>query len=542
MSDRSHEYDPSEPQTGLFHWYLEKWAAKAPTQQAYTYSPLAVEGAESEAATWGSLNESAAKLATSLADAGVEAGDAVVGLFPPSPQFAVTYFAAAKLGAMLVPLDLRGTPDDHQYVLSNVEATAFVGVENYRGTDFRDVLANVPAFDPIGTTLWLGDNYEDALTDVGEYEWTVCSPSGDPTLDDATGCTDPDAPLLVVFTSGTTGDPKGAVLSHRNAVFQGTAISATWDVDSDDTVLVQLPTDHVGGATELMGTVAVSGADAAFLDAFDPTAALSLMEQHGVSVVGNVPAMWGMLFNDEAFPSTDLSSLSVAIVAGQAPSEDILRGMAECADDAVTGWGLTETGGFVTLTELGTPVSELVDSVGTPFPGFELQVLGDDGAVLDQGETGELVVRGDGVMDRYLDAAETDAAFVDGDWVRTGDLAMIDDDGTVRLRGRKKNMYISGGYNVYPPEIEDHLTDHPDIEQAMVIGVEHPEWGEAGHAFILKAPDSDLGRAAVENHVEESLASYKQPAEYTIEEELPLTSLGKVDRQALIEDYDLDVV
>ncbi|WP_256300826.1 class I adenylate-forming enzyme family protein [Haloarchaeobius salinus] len=536
-----HEYDSEEPHTGLFQWYLERRAATRPDTRAYTYSPLGLVAATESAATWGELNDAASRLAAQLAADGVEAGDFVATLFPPSGPFAEVYFAAAKLGATLVPLDLRGKPADHQHVLASTEPAAFVGAGQYRDTDFQAVLEEVPAFEGIGSTYWLGADYHADLPEAGAYEWTAADPDGTPKTDDSPGCTDPDTGLLVVFTSGTTGDPKGAVLSHRNVVFQGTAISSVWDIDDSDTVLVHLPTDHVGGATELMGSAVVAGADVVFLDAFDPGVALQLIESRSISMVGNVPAMWGMLFNHDDFAETDLSSLDVAVVAGQAPSEDILAGMAQAATHAVTGWGLTETAGFVTLTELGTPVSEMTTTVGKPFPGFDVRTVA-DGEFLPEGETGEIVVRGDGVMDRFLTAEQTEGAFVEGEWVRTGDLGFVDDDGHVRLRGRKKNMYISGGYNVYPPEVEAVLTDHEAVEQAMVIGVADDTWGEAGHAFVLRTPGSDLTAAGVEEYGEQELADYKQPVEYTVEDELPLTALGKIDRQQIIESYDLDPV
>ncbi|WP_232700542.1 class I adenylate-forming enzyme family protein [Halobacterium wangiae] len=542
IATEDYEYDREEPHTGVFQWYLERRAASRPDERAYTYSPLGLVNASEAAVTWSELNEEASRLAALLAEEGVEPGEFVATLFPPSPQFAGVYFAAAKLGATLVPLDLRGTPSDHQHVLEATNPVAFVGASQYRDTDFQAILEEVPAFGDIQSTHWLSEGYADDLPEAGEYEWTVANPDGTPNTGDTPGCTDPDAGLLVVFTSGTTGDPKGAVLTHRNVVFQGTAISASWGIDADDTVLVHLPTDHVGGATELMGSAVVGGADVVFLDAFDPGVALQLIESQEVSMVGNVPAMWGMLFNHDDYADTDLSSLEVAVVAGQAPSEDVLAGMAQAATHAVTGWGLTETGGFVTLTDPEAPVSELLDTVGRAFPGFEVRTVDEDDAFLPAGETGELVVRGDGVMREFLSPEHNEGAFVDDEWVHTGDLGFVDSDGDVRLRGRKKNMYISGGYNVYPPEIEETLADHPDVEQAMVIGVEDDSWGEAGHAFVLGRPGSDLDEATLEAYADEELADYKQPVAFTVESELPMTALGKIDRQAIIETYELDPV
>jgi len=208
----------------------------------------------------------------------------------------------------------------------------------------------------------------------------------------------------------------------------------------------------------------------------------------------------------------------------------------------LTGWGLTETGGFVTLTEPDAPWEVLTETVGAPYPGFDVEAVGDDDEFLPSGETGELVVRGDGVMLGYLDDEQSAAETIDDEWVRTGDMGYVGDDGHVRLRGRAHNMYISGGYNVYPDEIQDVLTSHPGVKLAQVIGVEHDKWGESGHAFVVPEPDADLTESDLSAHASEELADYKRPVEYTISTELPTTALGKIDRQTLIDEHGLSTV
>jgi fatty-acyl-CoA synthase len=284
----------------------------------------------------------------------------------------------------------------------------------------------------------------------------------------------------------------------------------------------------------------VSGSEAVLLDAFDPGEALSRIADNGVTVVGNVPAMWEMLF---AAPNhaDAMASVTKAIVAGQAPSEETLKGMDEIGMP-LTGWGLTETGGFVTLTQPDASWECLTKTTGTPYPDFDVKAVNDDGEFLPAGETGELVVRGDGVMLGYLSEKATAAEMIGDEWIRTGDMGSITDEGDVHLRGRVHNMYISGGYNVYPDEIQDVLTAHPDVKLAQVIGVQHDEWGEAGHAFIVPEPDAELTESDLEAHANEKLADYKRPVEYTISAELPTTTLGKINRQDLIDEHDLSTV
>ena len=536
-------YDRTRTRTALFHRYLEELAADSPDSNAYTYEPIGVEAANTERGTWKKLNAAVGRLAGELDDAGVGEGDFVVTLLPQSPQYLATYAAVAKLGAVLVPLDFRSEPREIADVFGRAEPSAFLGFDRYRGDGYREVVEEVDAFGDVPNVWWLDEDdpteQTEASMDTETYEWSVVAPDGtNIPEDEATGHLDPDAPLLVVFTSGTTGRPKGALLSHRNVVFQGTAIADTWEVDDSDTSLVHLPPSHVGGSTEQLATALVSGSRIVFLDAIRPGRALETIDEQDVTLVGNVPALWEMFFAFSDYREK-LSSVRLAIVAGQAPSEDTLDKMSEIGT-ATTGWGLTETGGFVTLTELDDEAEILTDTVGKPYPGFEVRAIDDDGETMEDGDVGELAVCGDGVMVGYMDT-ETNESGDDG-WIRTGDMGFVGDDGRVRLRGRAHEMYISGGYNVYPAEVEDVLTDHPDVGLALVIGIEDERWGETGHAFVVPEGGADTDAEELERHCEGRLAEYKRPSEYTVESSLPKTVLGKIDRQRVIEEYGLDTV
>ena len=546
MSDLPYEAD--EPRTALFHTYLEKRAAESPDKLAYTYEPIGVESADAETGTWSDLNAAAGRVTEELDGAGVGEGDFVVTLLPQSPQYLATYAATAKLGAVLVPLDFRSEPREIADVLERTEPTAFVGFDRYRGDGYREMVEDIDAFDDVPTARWLDEEDVTETTDAGaspkkDYVWSVVAPDGtDLPADEAVGCVDPDTPLLVVFTSGTTGRPKGALLSHRSAVFQGTAISDTWDVDETDVSLVHLPPSHVGGSTEQIATALASGSEMVFLDAIQPGRALETVYEHDVTVVGNVPALWEMFFAFSDYREK-LSSVRLAIVAGQAASEATLKKMGEIGT-ATTGWGLTETGGFVTLTELDDGMEVLTETVGRPYPGFDVRAVADDGEALEDGEVGELTVRGDGTMVGYMDIDKTEESD-DGDsdgWIHTGDMGFVGEDGRVRLRGRAHEMYISGGYNVYPAEVEDVLTDHPDVRLALVIGVEDERWGETGHAFVVPEAGADVDADELESYCEERLADYKRPSEYTVESGLPKTVLGKIDRQRIVDEYGLETV
>jgi fatty-acyl-CoA synthase len=530
-------YDRNNSRTALLHWYLERLAAQSPETTAYSYEPVGVETTDGDSGTWNDLNKKASRMAAEFAAAGVTDGDFVATLLPQSPQYTASYAGVAKLGATIVPLDFRAEPREIADVLDRTTPTAFFGVDQYRGDSYSDVLDEIDAFEAIEEAWWLDETDPttagSAITDrVQRYEWSVVDAEGtDLAAADATGELDPGSPLLVVFTSGTTGRPKGALLSHRSTVFQGTAMTDSWGVDESDTTLAHLPPSHVGGSTELLATALVAGTEITFLDAIDPGTALDRIEGRSVTVLGNVPALWEMFF---AFPDyqDQLASIDLAVVAGQAPSEDTLEKMSEIGT-VVTGWGLTETGGFVTLTDVDTEFEVLTETVGKPYDGFEVRTIDNDGNWLESGETGELLVKGDGTMVGYLDAKHGN------EWIRTGDMGYIDNSGRLHLQGRAHEMYISGGYNVYPAEVEDVLTDHPAVKLATVIGVEDERWGEAGHAFVVHVANSDLTASELETYCEGQLAKYKRPREYTIKTNLPKTMLGKIDRQALVDEFDL---
>ena len=181
----------------------------------------------------------------------------------------------------------------------------------------------------------------------------------------------------------------------------------------------------------------------------------------------------------------------------------------------------------------------LTETVGKPYPGFDVKAVEESGATLPEGGTGELVVRGDGAMVGYLEDKQAAAEMIDEEWIRTGDMGFVDEDGYVRFRGRAHNRYISGGYHVYPDEIQDVLTSHPDVQLAQVVGVEHEKLGKSGHAFVVPEPNAGLDVSDLERHASEELADYKRPVKYTISDELPTTPLGEIDRQGLIDRYDL---
>ncbi|MGX6446950.1 class I adenylate-forming enzyme family protein, partial [Patulibacter sp. S7RM1-6] len=344
-----------------------------------------------------------------------------------------------------------------------------------------------------------------------------------------------DAPLLVVPTSGTTGRPKGVVLTHANCFWTNLALDRTVPIGEDDVVLAVLPQFHVGGWNVQPLLALWAGATIVLERSFDAERTLALVARERVTTTMGVPATYRALADAPGFAEADLGSLRVAVVGGAAVPEPLLAALHGRGIDVVQGYGLTEAAPNV----LCLPPREArrrAGWAGWPYPHVDVALRDpDSGAHLDGPGVGELVVRGPSVFGGYWRRPEeTAAAFADG-WLLTGDLAERDADGCYALRGRRKELYISGGENVAPAEVERVLLDHPAVREAAVVGVPDRRWGETGAAFVVPAPTEEPTPDELRAFVAERLARFKVPASVAVVDDLPRTALGKVRREVLRE-------
>jgi fatty-acyl-CoA synthase len=441
--------------------------------------------------TYSELARGADAFAVTFADAGLKRGDRVATLTGNSPEHVEVFFACAQLGLILLPLSWRLTAPELRYQLDDAEPALFLVEDEY------GELAEQT-----------GQRFE-RLAEPRERGQTPASPESDPT-----------DPLLLIYTSGTTGKPKGALLTHANCFWTNISFDGATGVHGDDVVLQVLPQFHVGGWNVQSLLAWLKGATVILERQFDPGRVLQLIEEKRVTTMMGVPPIYLLLAQHERFADADLSSLERAVVGGAPMPDALLETWANRGTAIVQGYGLTEAAPNVLCLPPEDAVRKL-GCAGKPYPFVDVRVADD----------GELQVRGPNVFPGYWRNEQATAeAFTDDGWLRTGDIAEADDEGFYRIKGRLKDMYISGGENVYPAEVESVLHDHALVRDAAVVGVPHERWGEVGIAFVVA---EDVTEDDLIAWCEAHLARFKVPTSVRFVAEIPRNSLGKIQKQEL---------
>ena len=457
--------------------------------------------------TYAELDARSEVLAAGLREAGLVRGDRVATLTGTSPAHVVVFFACAKAGLVLLPLNWRLAPAELSYQLADAEPAVLLASPEHAGTasTLHDRVAGL----------------EDLL-----------APGGRPTS--APAAADDDG-LLLVYTSGTTGRPKGALLTHANCFWTNLSFDRVAGLADDDIVLSVLPQFHCGGWNVQALLAWWKGARVVLEPSFDAARTLELIEARGITTMMGVPANYLFMANEPAFAGADLSSLRRAVVGGAPMPEALLETWHERGVEIVQGYGLTEAAPNV----LCLPPEDATRKrgfAGKPYPHVDVALRDPESGrhVEGMGE-GELVVRGPNVFAGYWrDPEATAAAFADG-WLLTGDIAARDEDGYYRIVGRLKDMVISGGENVYPAEIENVLHEHPAVVEAAVVGVPDERWGEACLAFVVLGEGQGADEEELLGFCREQLARYKVPREVRFVDVLPRNALNKVAKTELLE-------
>ena len=466
-----------------------------------------------EVRTHAELHDRAARLATVLSTRGVRSGDRVALLLHNRIEFVEALLACHRLAAVAVPINFRLAPDEIEYVLVDSGAVALL-------TD-----SPVPGAPPVSTVLEVGPEYEDA----------VASASPDDEIADVAE----DDAALMCYTSGTTGRPKGAILTHRNLVASTLSWIHEMRAGQDDVWLSGQPLFHIGGINGLLPFL-VLGATVIVTPttSFDPSAALALIEAHGVTMCIFVPTQWAAICASETVERIDPRRLRVAMWGASPAPRRTLEAMEATFPNAaiVSAYGQTEMSGATTLLK-GPDSTRKMGSVGKPMLGVELRVVDDELQDVPAGAVGEIVYRGPNVMTGYHGQPEATREAFAGGWFHSGDLASVDDEGYLWLVDRKKDMIVSGGENVYPAEVERVLLDHPAVADAAVIGVPHPRWVETPVAFVVPSGPVGVAEDELIAHCRQYLAGFKKPSAIVMVSELPRNAGGKVLKRRLRETY-----
>ncbi|RME41577.1 MAG: long-chain fatty acid--CoA ligase [Caldilineae bacterium] len=485
--------------------------------------------------TYAQLNAAANQVAGALKSLGVQPGDKVALSCPNLPYFPIIYYGILKAGGVVVPLNVLLKRREIAYHLRDSDARVYfclqdlpglpMGTEGFAGfkgaetcEHFFVITADPAAPSPIEGVQTLG----------------MLMHNQPPVFD--TVQTAPGDAAVILYTSGTTGQPKGAELSHSNMVFNAIVSQGLLGTMSTDVQLIVLPLFHSMAQTVMMNSAFYAGATSVFLPRFEPEAVLKVMEKEGVTIFGGVPTMyWALLnyidasgYNIEAIKST----LRVCGSGGASLPEAIMRRFESLFEAQILeGYGLSETSPAVCFNHRHG--LRKVNSVGTPVWGVEVKIVDADGNEVPPGEPGELVVRGHNVMNGYYKRPEATAEAMRGGWLHTGDIAKVDEDGYYYIVDRLKDMILRGGYNVYPREVEEVLMTHPAISLAAVVGVPHEEYGEEIKAFVVLKEGASATPEEIIAWSKSQMAAYKYPRIVEIRDTLPMTATGKILKKEL---------
>jgi long-chain acyl-CoA synthetase len=464
--------------------------------------------------TYEMLNDGASRVAGLLKERGLEPGDRVGIMLPNVPYFGVVYYGVMRAGGVVVPMNVLLKSREVRFYLADPGAKQL-----FAWHEFADA-----AQEGAGEA-----GAEVIVVKPGDFEHLLAGAPSAP--EDAER--DPSDTAVILYTSGTTGTPKGAELTHSN-MLENCRHGATElvRVSENDVILGALPLFHSFGQTCCMNNAVRAGACLTMIPRFDPAKALEIIQRDEVTLFEGVPTMYHAMLNHPDRDQYDISSLRTCVSGGSAMPVEVMRGFEQAFGCVVLeGYGLSETSPVASFNHLDR--EHKPGSIGTPIKGVEMKVVDENDEELPAGEVGEIVIRGHNVMKGYWNRPDATAEVMRGGWLHTGDMARVDEDGYFFIVDRKKDMIIRGGYNVYPREIEEVLYEHPAVLEAAVIAVPDKALGEEVGAAVVLRPEADADAQDIRAFVKERVAAYKYPRHIWFMDELPKGPTGKILKREL---------
>jgi long-chain acyl-CoA synthetase len=458
--------------------------------------------------SYGLLDEGSARLAAVLADRGLKPGDRVGIMLPNVPYFGVCYYGVLRAGGVVVPMNVLLKRREVAFYLGDSGAELMFAWEGFADD------ANAGAQEA---------GAECIVVKPGEFEKLLAGVEPRREVVDRA----PDDTAVILYTSGTTGTPKGAELTHANLKTNCEITRDMFGIGGDVVTLGALPLFHSFGQTCGMNATLAAGGTLSLIPRFDPGKALEIIERDRVNLFQGVPTMYSALLHHEGHEKFDTATLELCVSGGSAMPVELMRSFEEAFGCKILeGYGLSESS---PVASFNRPDRERKPgSIGIPIEGVEMKVVDDDGNDVPQGEVGEIVIRGHNVMKGYWNKPdETGETLIDG-WLHTGDIAKIDEDGYFFIVDRKKDLIIRGGYNVYPREIEEVLYEHPAVREAAVIGVKDDNLGEEVGAAVALKDGEEASAQELRDFVKEQVAAYKYPRRVWFVDDLPKGPTGKI--------------
>jgi long-chain acyl-CoA synthetase len=490
------------------------------TDTTRTHAGRVAVRVDDEAMTYRALDEASARVAGLLHERGLRHGDRVGIMMPNVAEVPVVYYGALRAGCVVVPMNPLLKAREVSYYLSDSGARLI-----FAWHAFADQARTGAEQADAETIVVDGVSFPDLLASAAP--------------DDQVADRDDDDTAVILYTSGTTGHPKGAELTHGN-LRSNTEVARADLVRAgpSDVIFGGLPLFHVFGQTFALNVAVASGACLTLLPRFDAEHALQIIAGHRVTVFEGVPTMYVALLHRADRADYDTSTLRACVSGGAALPVEVLRGFEEAFKVPVLeGYGLSETSPAASFNH---PDRERrPGSIGTPIRDVQMRVVDDEDHEVPQGEVGEIVIRGPNVMKAYWQRPEATAEAIRDGWFHTGDLARVDEDGYFYIVDRKKDLIIRGGYNVYPREIEEVLYEHPAVAEAAVIGLPHPALGEEVGAAVVLKPGAGISAEELRDHAKSQVAAYKYPRHIWIVDALPKGATGKIQKRDIVIPTDL---
>lgn len=514
--------------------YPELLQAAVAADPAKVFLHCTSEFGDVEPVTFETLQERSRRVAAGLVMRGLGPGDRIAVAAPNQAEWLELFFGAARIGVVVVTLNVRYRRAELEYMLNQSEARLVVSAASMGEFDFESFYAGfrdqIPTVEHVlfldGNTQ--GQRYRDLPADPDTAELAP--------LERAVDASDP---AVILYTSGTTGQPKGAVLTHGSLLGSGQAQVQHLGTRTDDMYLCVMPLNHVGGITCNITAALLTRSTVIMPEMFSPATALDALAQHRVTVFTGVPTMWNLLLTHDSFPERDTSALRLAIAGGSNVEPALAQRISHGFPHARLAnlYGLSEVSGAAVISAAQDDLETVSRSIGITLPGVTARVATLAGAEAEQGSEGELQLRGPGTAAGFWQMPEETAeTFLPGGWVATGDIVTRSSDGHLMLHGRRKEMFVQGGYNVYPVEVENTLTTHPAVSLAAGIGVPDPVLGEIGCYYIVAQPGQTVTEDDLRTFCAERLADYKVPRRFVITTELPTTPAGKIAKAKLREE------
>jgi acyl-CoA synthetase (AMP-forming)/AMP-acid ligase II len=496
--------------------YLEKQAKERPTKPAILF--------KEEKITFSDLNAFSNRLANRLLKVGVKKGDRVVLLFQNCPEFCVAYFAILKIGAIAVILDFRLSPAEMEPIFQEAEVSAMITSVRQKGFIDR-ALKTVPTLHHIVVTAAKGKE----IGDWHSYEEILEKESFE-------GISIPlqeEDEALYLYTSGTTGEPKGVVLTNNHLTCFPETVHHAMLISEQDTYGLVLPISHIVGPI-VLNLMVECGMSVSIIDEMKPKKILDAIQNHRITCLPGTPSVFQLILTLPHWERYDCSSLRKISMMGTVVPEQLMKEFGERYPhlQPIQGYGATETSPLLTMTHLKDAQRKMA-SVGKAAPRAELKIIGQDGKEVEAGQVGEIIARGPQIMKGYFKDPKATAEKIKNGWYHTGDLGRFDEEGYLYVLGRADDMVISGGLNVYPSEVETVLLHHPKVQEAAAVGIPDSSRGQVLRAIVVLKHGEKATPQEILSFCKERLASFKMPRQLEFRDSLPKLSTGKIAKRQL---------